>query len=224
MTLTLPTIITAALIDSINPCAIAVLIFLLTYLVALKAKKKILSVGLTYIVTVYIVYFLAGLGLLTALANSTITATIYYLAGILIIILGLIELKDFFWEGKNGPLLKIPESKKPVIEKWVKKASLPAAIVLGFLVSAFELPCTGGVYFAILSLLANQVSKINAVVYLLIYNVFFIMPLLIIWLLVYVGYSSEKLKAWQQSNKKWLHLILGLGMIVLGALIVFRII
>jgi cytochrome c biogenesis protein CcdA len=138
--------------------------------------------------------------------------------------LGLIDIKDFFGEGKNGPWLKIPESKKPMIEKWVKKASLPAAIVLGFLVSAFELPCTGGVYFAILTMLANYETKFHAVLYLLLYNLFFILPLLIIWGLTYWGYSSEKIKSWQQSKKKWLRLALGAGMIILGVLIVFRVI
>lgn len=222
--LTLPTIIGAAVIDSINPCAFAVLIFLLTYLVALKSKKKILLVGLTYIITVYIVYFLAGLGLLSAFASTSITNIIYYLAGLLLIILGLIDVKDYFWQSKNGPLLKIPESRKTAIEKWVKKASFPGAIVLGFLVSAFELPCTGGVYLAILALLSTQTSPIMAVGYLLIYNFFFILPLLIIWGLTYWGYNSQKLKTWQEKNKKIMRLILGLGMIVLGVLIVFRII
>lgn len=222
--LTLPTIIGAAVIDSINPCAFAVLIFLLTYLTAIKVKQKIITVGLTYIVTVFIVYFLAGLGFLSALASTTLTSTIYYLAGILVIILGLIEIKDFFWQSKNGPWLKIPESKKPIIEKWVKKASLPGAIVLGFLVSAFELPCTGGIYLVIVSMLSNQNFNLKAITYLLIYNIFFIMPLLIIWGLTYLGYSSEKIKTWQQSKKKYLRLALGLGMIMLGILIVFKII
>lgn len=222
--LTLPAVIGAAVIDSINPCAFAVLIFLLTYLVALKSKKKILTVGLTYIITVYIVYFLAGLGLLSALASAKITSTIYYLAGILLIILGLIDIKDYLWPSEKGPLLKIPESKKSVIEKWVKKSSLPGAIVLGFLVSAFELPCTGGVYLAILAMLADQTTKLNAALYLLLYNFFFILPLLIIWGLTYWGYSSEKIKTWQERKKKSMRLILGVGMVVLGVLIVFRII
>lgn len=222
--LTLPAVIGAAVIDSINPCAFAVLIFLLTYLVAIKSKKKIIAVGLTYIITVYIVYFLAGLGLLSAIASTSLTAIIYYFAGILLIILGLVDIKDYFWQSETGPLLKIPESKKASIEKWVKKASFPGAIVLGFLVSAFELPCTGGVYLAILAMLADQTTKFNACLYLLIYNLFFILPLLIIWGLTYWGYNSQKLKTWQEKNKKIMRLILGIGMIILGILIVFKIV
>jgi len=212
----LPAIIGAAMVDSINPCAFAVLIFLLTYLIALKLKQKILLVGAVYILTVYVVYFLAGLGLLSILASTSITAWIYYLAGGLVVLLGLINIKDVVL--KKEATLKIPTSKKAVIEKWVKKTSVPAAIILGFLVSAFELPCTGGIYLAILTVLGREGLTFKPIVYLMIYNLFFILPLIIIWLIIYFGNTSEEISGWYQKNKNVLRLIMGVGMIVLGAL------
>ena len=218
--MTITTVISAAAIDSVNPCAIAVLIFLITFLSILKNPKKLVLVGLIYIFSVYITYFLAGLGILALLgvASTTITLVIYKAAGILLLILGLISIKDFFWDGK-GLSLKIPESKKPIIEKYVKKSSIPAAIILGLLVSAFELPCTGGVYIAILSLLAVNASYVTGVFYLLLYNFIFVLPLLIILTIVRLGYSSQKLEKLRKQSRSWLKLIIGLMMLTFGILI-----
>jgi len=87
--LTLTTIISAAAIDAINPCAIAVLVFLLTFLSVLKNPKRLLLIGIIYVASVYITYFLAGMGILAllGLGSTTITLTIYKFAGILLIIL-----------------------------------------------------------------------------------------------------------------------------------------
>lgn len=221
--ITLPAIIAAGIIDSINPCAIGVLIFLLTYLVALKNKKLVIAVGLTYILTVYIVYFAAGIGLLTAIASFSVTVFIYYFSGALLILLGLITIFSLI-KKDSEPVLKIPESAKPTIEKWVKKASVPAAMVLGAVVSAFELPCTGGIYLAILALLGQMGLTLKPVLYLLLYNFFFILPLIVIWLLILFASSSEKIKLWFSKNKTFLRIIMGVGMIVLGIFIVFNII
>ncbi|OGF31251.1 hypothetical protein A2533_00190 [Candidatus Falkowbacteria bacterium RIFOXYD2_FULL_35_9] len=217
----IPTIVGAGLLDSINPCAIAVLIFLLTYLIALKIRRKVFTIGLVYILTVYIVYFLAGLGLLSAIASTKITVTIYNFASIVLLIFGIINIKDYFWPSESGPLLRIPESKKKIIEKWTKKASIPATIVLGSLVAAFELPCTGGIYLAILAMLGKLGWSFQPIAYLLIYNFFFVLPLLVIWLVMYYGQSSEKIKSYFQGQKNLLRLVMGLGMVLLALLMLF---
>ncbi|MBU1165173.1 hypothetical protein KKA15_06480 [Patescibacteria group bacterium] len=220
---TLPIIIGAALLDSINPCAISVMVFLLTYLLAIGSKKLIVKVGIVYVVTVYISYFLAGLGLFSVIAAVNISRYIIFGAGVLLILAALVNIKDFFWYGK-GFSLEIPASKRPIIEKYIHKASIPAAIVLGFLVSAFELPCTGAFYLAVLSLLAKNETMVLGFVYLLIYNLIFVLPLIIILVVVYKGYSSEKLNKWRVENRKWLKLFMGIGMLVLGILMVMGII
>ncbi len=214
--LTIPALVGGAAIDSINPCAFAVMIFLLGYLLALGSSKLILRVGLVYIVTIFTIYFLAGLGLLRALTAFGVAGIIYKVAAVILLFVGLINVKDFFWYGR-GFTLAIPESKKPLIQKYIKKASIPAAIVLGFLVSAFELPCTGGVYIAILGLLANS-QELQAIPYLLLYNFIFVLPLFIILGLVYFGISAKQMEEWRTKNRKWLRLVLGLGSLILGVL------
>lgn len=216
-TLTIPAIVGGAAIDSINPCAFAVMIFLLGYLLALGSPKLILRVGLVYIVTIFAVYFLAGLGLLKVLTTFGVAGIIYKIAAVILLFVGLVNVKDFFWYGR-GFTLAIPESKKSLLQKYIRKASIPAAIVLGFLVSAFELPCTGGVYIAILGLLASRETQISAAPYLLLYNFIFVLPLFIILGLVYFGISAEQMEEWRTKNRKWLRLVLGLGSLVLGIL------
>ncbi len=219
--LTLPTVIIAALADSLNPCAFSVMIFLMLTLLAIGSRKKMLKIGLVYIVSVYLVYFLAGLGILAALqAFGLVSKWLLYAAAAVSIIAGLINIKDFFWYGK-GFTLAIPESKKPVIEKYIKKASIPAAVILGMLVALFELPCTGGFYLAILALLAQKATYDRGLLYLVMYNLFFIVPLLVILFIVYYGASPAKLEQWRTAKRKWLRLLMGVVLVGLGISLIF---
>lgn len=221
--LTIPIIVSAALIDSVNPCAFAVLIFLLTYLLALGSRKKILKVGLGYILMVFTTYFLAGLGLFAAVETIGISVIFYRVAAVIAIIAGIINVKDFFAYGK-GFSLEIPKSRKPMIEKYIHRASLPAALILGFLVSMFELPCTGGVYLAILSMLANNLTRMAAIPYLFLYNIIFVVPLIVILILVVRGGSAEKMEKWRKGKRKYMKLVAGVFMLLLGILMLLELI
>ncbi len=215
--LTLSAVIVAALVDSINPCAFSVMIFLLVYLMALGARKRILKVGFTYIIVVFIVYFLSGIGLFMFIQTAKLTKIIYTVAAAIAIIAGMINVKDFFWYGK-GITLAIPESKQPLIKRYVQKASIPAAIVLGILVSMFELPCTGGVYLAILGLLSSKMTLLAGIPYLILYNIIFVVPLFVILAVIYKGIPPERVEHWRLNKRKWLRLVMGLVMICLGVL------
>lgn len=221
--LTMLAVIGAALADSINPCAFAVLAFLLLYVSSVGSKKRMLKVGFVYIVTVYVVYFLSGLGIFSAIQSFNLTRIVYNIAAIVLILAGLIEIKDFFWYGK-GISLAIPQRGKPLIEKYIHIASIPAAIVLGVIVSLFELPCTGAVYFSILSLLASKLTMAGALPWLLLYNLIFVLPLFVILLGVYFGISPERVHGWSEGRKKFMRLALGLIMIALGLAMLFQVI
>lgn len=220
--LSLGAIIAAALIDSINPCAFGVMVFLVTYLGAVGSKGRLLKVGLMYVVTVFLTYLLAGMGLLRFLSSfSEVTIWIYKIAGLFLIIGGLINIKELFWY-KKGISLQISEKQKPLLEKFIYKTSIPAAIVLGFLVSAFELPCTGQVYLGILAILAKSVVsfKMLGFVWLFIYNLIFVAPLIIILLLFYFDKKSNWFTNMPDNRKKWLRFFMGLVMLALGLLMI----
>jgi len=115
--------------------------------------------------------------------------------------------------------LKIPESKKPLLESYIKKASVPAAAILGFLVSAFELPCTGGIYLAILGLLAGSSKNTANILYLLLYNLIFVLPLFVILAVVSLDVAPEKLESLRVEKRKWLKLVMGLVMVGVGLIV-----
>ena len=219
MDLRLATVVTTALIDSINPCAIGVLVLLVSTLLALsKDRKRMLLVGTIYIVAVYVTYFLAGIGLLLFIQRLAIAELLGIIVGSLVIILGIVEAKDFFLYGKGFSLSISPKHAKR-IKKMVKKVSIPGAIVLGIFVAAVELPCTGGPYLAITTLLA-QSFDMRAVYYLLIYNFIFVLPLIVIVGMAFLGTNMKKVQAWKQEHRKWMRLATGLVMIALGILLI----
>jgi len=212
--ITLWSIIIGALIDSINPCAFAVLIFLLVTLRSIGSKKRMLKAALLYIAAVYITYFLAGIGIFRAIQSLTrVTRLVYFASGVIVIIAGLLEIKDYFWYGK-GLTLQISPKFKPIIESVASKGTLPAVILLGFLVSLFELPCTGGIYLAILTMMS--ISKSFAISYLLLYNLIFILPLIVILLIVYKGTSPQTIEKWRLKERKWMKLAAGIVLVALG--------
>jgi cytochrome c biogenesis protein CcdA len=217
---TLPIITVAAAADSVNPCAIGVLIFLVGFLLLSSGgnKKRTMTISMIYIITVYLVYFLAGLGILAILSRLAFLQILTKILAGVIILFGLINIKDAFNEGKA--MLAIPESTKPLIHSWVYKASIPAAIVLGIIVASVELPCTGGMYLAILALLANSATQSSAFWYLIYYNVIFVLPLILITLLFIFGLEANTLQSWMESHKKKARLIIGVILVIIGIILV----
>jgi len=219
--LTWPVIITTALVDSINPCAIGVLILLISTLIVMhNDRKKMLVVGGIYILAVYITYFLAGIGLLLFIQRLNIAQPLSIFVGGLVIILGLIEIKDFFWYGK-GISLKIAPRYVKYIEKRGKNLTTWGAVVLGAFVAAVELPCTGGPYLAITAWIAqSKIIPLKALYYLLVYNFIFVLPLITILTLVLFGTKIQKIKKWKQDYRKWMRLAIGLVLVTLGVLLI----
>jgi len=216
-TITIPAVISAAAVDAINPCAFAVLIILLTTILATKSKRSALSAGLAFTLSIYISYLLMGIGLYSAINATGISHTFYAIVAVLAILLGLFNLKDYLWYGKWF-IMEVPMKWRPKLKALIRGVtSVPGAFLIGFIVSLFLLPCTSGPYIVILGLLAKTVTKNFAFFLLLLYNLVFILPMLIITLAVYFGFTStEKAEQWRQSRLRVLHLIAGIILILLG--------
>ena len=214
-------VISAALVDSINPCAIAVLLILLTTLLATGNKRRAMHAGIAFTISIYIAYFLFGLGLFSALQISGLSYWFYKVIGFLAVIIGLANIKDFFWYGAGGFVMEIPRKWRPNLKKMLSEVTSPlGAFVLGFVVCLFELPCTGGPYIVILGLLAEKMTLVSSIPLLLLYNVFFVLPLLVLTLAIYFGFSNvESTAKWKDKNIRILHLIAGIVMLTLGILI-----
>ena len=223
--LTIPVVIFAATVDAINPCAFAVLIILMAAALSIANKKRALKFGLAFTASIYISYFLMGLGLFSVLQASGLSHIFYIIVTVLAVIVGLLNIKDYFWYGK-GLLMEIPLSWRPAMKKIINSATSPlGAFLVGFIVSLFELPCTGGPYIVILGLLAKEVTRATGIIYLLLYNLVFVMPLIMLSIIIYKGISTtEKLEKIRQDKIKILHLIAGILMLVIAGVMILSII
>lgn len=214
-------ILTTAIIDSINPCAIGVLILMVSVIMSGKnSVKKMLVLGSFYILAVFGTYLAAGVGLLYFLTDLPLVITEYIsiIVGSVIIIAGIFEIKDFFWYGK-GFSLTIPSRFTKKIHEMTNNVSIPGVILLGMFVSAVELPCTGAPYLAIITLLSINFD-FTALLLLILYNVVFVAPLIIILGLVGAGVKLHKIKKWKMNNRGFMRLLIGLMLIGMGWLLI----
>ncbi len=214
---TLLAVLSAAIVDAINPCAFAVLIILLTTILATKKRKRALGAGLAFTISIYSSYLLMGVGLYTAIGVTGITSWFYTIVAILAIVIGIFNLKDYFYYGKWF-ITEVPIAWRPKLKKILQGVtSIPGAFFIGFIVSLFLLPCTSGPYIVILGLLSKVATKNYALLLLLLYNFVFVLPMVMITLGVYYGFTTtKKVELWRKSNLNNLHLIAGIILILLG--------
>ncbi len=217
---TITTVFTAAAIDSINPCAIGVLILMVSVLLSSHSStKRMLLLGGLYILSIFVTYLLAGLGLLYFLANLPLYITEYIAisVGLVIIFAGLVEVKDYFWYGKWFSLA-IPGALAKKIDSYASNIKIGGIIFLGVFVAGVELPCTGAPYLAIIAML-SQYFDFTAFLLLVFYNVIFVAPLIIILLMVAFGKRLHDVKKWKQESRGGMRLAIGLMLIAMGWLL-----
>lgn len=214
--------------DGINPCMFWVLIFLLTYLVSVGSRKKVLYSGLIFVITTFVLYSAIMYWMHRLLFNTSFflkyISTVKYVIWILAIILWLIEVKDFFRYGK-WVSLAIPKRAKPTLEYITKKGTYMSAFVLAVLSTFVELPCT---IWIPLAYVWAVWAKINIFAALWLYNFFFVLPLLIIIFGIYYWISAFKTKDGdlainKVSNKKIMRLVAGIILITLWILFLTKV-
>lgn len=217
----LPLVSVAALIDSINPCAFSILLLTVAFLFSIgKMRSGILRIGISYIAGIFAVYMLIGLGILQTLHLFDTPHFMAKVGASLLIVLGGINLINEFFPAFPVKL-KIPSSVHHRMAELVNQASLPTAFILGGLVGLCEFPCTGGPYLMVLGLLHDQGTYLAGVGYLLLYNLIFILPLVVLLALASDRTLLSKVQSWQREEKTLMRLGGGIAMIILGSLIFF---
>lgn len=207
------------MIDGINPCAFGVLIFLLAYLTeTAHTTGKVFREGVCYILGVFLTYLAAGLLLLPVLQQlGKFSVWSYYILAGIIILFGLLEIKDFFWYGKGFSLTIIPGEVER-IKLYIKKVSdrNMTAFALGAFVALVELPCTGAVYVAVLTLMTLAGVNATNIWYLVLYNFIFVLPLFVILFFFHKGIETHRFEEFRQKHKGLMRLFIGLLLILLG--------
>lgn len=233
-------VICAGLADGINPCAFTVLVFFISFLTfAGYSRSQMFIIGLIFIFSVFITYFLVGLGMFESLRRLEIfhilSRVIYVITGAAAFILGGVSLYDFWiFRRTRDPekmKLQLPALVKHQIHKIIrtdlgrKKAFfslIVATLICGFLVSFLELICTGQLYLpTIVYILKVETLRLKALLYLVLYNIMFVVPLLIILLLAAGGVTSQGFAKLAGKNLAGIKLITAFIFFGLGLLLFF---
>ncbi|MCX5703566.1 MAG: hypothetical protein NT066_03640 [Candidatus Omnitrophica bacterium] len=244
------TIIGAGLIDGINPCAFTVIVFFISFL-ALQGyrKRELVIIGLVFIFAVFLTYLLIGLGIFNFLYNLKGFWGLARIAnisiGIFSIILGILAILDLLKFKKTGSteglFLQLPKPVKERIHSLIglyyrKPKELKAqgsrphifillvsTLITGFLVSILELVCTGQVYLPTISFVLKTTQlRLQALGYLVLYNIMFIIPLLIIFLLALLGVTSEQFAKFLKRRLSLAKIIMALLFFSLGIFLLWR--
>ena len=220
----LPAVIVTGLLDSVNPCAFAVILLLIAFLFTLrKARSHILMLGAVYIGMIFLVYFAIGLGFLGTIRLSDEPHFVARVGAWILIGLGMINLVEYFFP--RFPLkLHMPAFAHARTHQLIKQATLPATIGAGILVGLCTFPCSGGIYVSVITLLNAKTTLAWGVSYLALYNVMFVLPLIVILLAAGNRVTAKAWASWERQNSLNIRLWYGVTMVSLGAIVLLWII
>lgn len=243
-------VMSAGLIDGINPCAFAVIIFFISFL-ALQGYRKfdLIVIGLFFVVSVFCAYLLIGLGLFNFLYTLKgfwlVTKIINIAIGVFCCILGVLAALDFLKYKATGKTeamaLQLPQSLKSRIHALIgaqyrKEKHLPqvkgkgsflkialSAFVTGFSVSILEAVCTGQVYLPTITFILKTTHlKAQALGYLILYNCMFVVPLLCVFMLALLGVSSQQLSAAFKRHFSTIKIVMSILFFSFGFYLIWR--
>lgn len=218
-------------IDGFNPCAMWVLIFLITMLFNMENKKRMWALGITFLVTsalIYLVFMFVWLGVATKLLTTI--SWLKLLIGLIALIGAFINLKGFIKSivKKDAGCEVVDNSKRKKIISKIKKytseksfiLAMSGVMLLAISVNAIELACSAGLPVLFTNVLAlNDVNFIEKCIYIFIYIFFFLIDDIIVF---FVAMFTLNIKALSTKYTKYSHLIGGIIMLIIGILIIFK--
>ncbi len=215
-------------IDSVNPCSFFVLLFLLSLLLYTKSRKKMIFVGGIFIFFSGFIYFLLMAAILNFISVVQNQYIISFIAGIIAILFGIINIKDFFFF-KKGPSTSISDKQKSKLAKQMRKiikiSSVPSlffsTVVLAISANTVELLCSFYLPFIYTGTILPQynLGVMEQYLYLIFYNIVYVIPLLII-----VGIMVMTLGRWRLSEfqGRILKLFSGIMILSLGLILLIK--
>lgn len=228
-------ILFAGLIDGVNPCAFAVLIFFITFLLTTGRKREdILKVGFFFTLGVFIAYFVSGVGIFRVIQRYSIVGIfsriLYLVTAIIVLIFAILSYLDYLKikSGKGEEIaLQLPgffkKTARDIIKKNLSTSFLSfSAFLVAFPISIIEFLCTGQTYLpTIVYIIGVPELKIKGILYLIIYNFMFVLPLIIIFLGVYFGLSQRTLGKLMRENVGKIKLIMSIIFFILSGYLIY---
>jgi len=218
------TIAAAGLVDGINPCALATLVFLISYLsLRQRSARDVLATGLLFAAGVFLAYLAIGIGALRALQEleglSTVSRWLYPVMAAGTFILAVLSFRDALRArgGQEGAMsLKLPPALTRLSHRMVRVTASPGvflgiALVAGVAISVLELFCTGQVYLPTLMYVWGEPGlRTRALGLLILYVGMFTLPIVALTLLAYAGTSSQSMVACARRHTASVKLAMGL--------------
>lgn len=232
----LATVVAAGLLDGVNPCAFATILFFVSYLaISRRDRKEMLLVGLAFTLGVFLTYLLVGLGAMRLLAlveaMRTVGVVLYSIMALGCFALAILSLRDYYLarQGKLAEMsLNLPEAVRQRIHGRIRagrNAFWGASFVSGVVVSLLELACTGQVYLPTISFVIGVPEmRGSAILYLLVYNVLFVTPLLVVLVLAAYGMNARTLQRAFVRHAATTKIGMALLFMALGALLVMQVV
>lgn len=208
----LPLVLSAAVTDAINPCAFNVLILLLTLVLFKLGKDEMLKIGFAFIMAVFFMYFLLGIG---SSLFFVILPQVDFIIVFISFLTGFIKILEFLQGSKYLPQIfmrRITISIESIID-------IKTAFIVGMVTATLLLPCTSAPYFLILNLLSRTTTAIQGFILLFLYNLIIILPLFLINISFYQLTESNRIfiKEWILKKKDLLNLVTGIFLILLSS-------
>jgi rhodanese-related sulfurtransferase len=221
--LTLPKVLALAAADAVNPCALAVLLLMLTTIVFYNPgnRRAVLFAGSAFITSVFVIYFLYGLVFVKFFhlvqALSAVRFWLFRGLAIACIVFGALNIRDFVRYKPGGLGTEMPLLLRPRVQKILSRiTSTRGAFLTGVFVTIFLLPCTIGPYIIAAGILSVY-DMIQTAPILLLYNLIFILPMIAVVGVVYFGLGRVRdVYLWKEKNITKLHLIAGCIILGLG--------
>lgn len=225
---TLSTVVVAALVDSINPCAFTLLLIFIASVTAFlqttqgkslqETRAVLYRYGAVYIGAIFFTYLILGLGFLKVSAFFAGNHLGSRLAALVAVLLGLWMVKDALLP-EAGLRLQAPRRVGVLVQQLARRASLPGMVALGVLVGLCTVPCSGAVYLSVLAMLSLQQTFLQAFAYLTLYNALFVMPLGVTLVAASSRPTLNRLARWNLHHREGMRLGMGLGVCALGLII-----
>lgn len=216
-------------VDGFNPCAMWVLIFLISMLLGTKDRKKMWILGLAFLFTSAFVYLLFMVAWLSVAIKMNTIIWLRTLIAIIALIAAFINLKSYYKSLKKDTGCEVVNNKKRknIIEK-IKKFTLEKSLVLGLIgvitlavsVNFIELACSAGLPLLFTQILAlNDLSKLSYIIYILIYILFFLIDDIVVFV---IAMFTLKITGISNKYSKYSHLIGGIIMLLIGILMLVK--
>jgi cytochrome c-type biogenesis protein len=221
---TAATVFAAGLLAGFNPCLLAMLAFLASTMLASTSRRKdILTMVAFFSLGIFVVYIIFGIGLFSVLREESALMFRFILV-IVLLILGIMQLEDARRLQLGGTSLFKTDWTKKYVHGVIASQRVVSYFLLGALFSLIRAPCVGGMYIAIIGIISNQGYASSGLVYLILFNIGIVLPVMLLGGIIALGMSPEQVDRFRQDHRVAIRLITGFTLFALAALIYWQMI